>query len=350
MKKFIALALALVMVMAMSIPAFADNETITEGGITEDVPASNKVTLTEDDYNTEDRENAYNIDIYGKIDSDGDGITDDMDDPSDTDDTVIAVDITWDDMEFVYSKGGKIWNTDELRYEIKEPGWQYTTKYITVSNRSNVAIYFDTNITFETGVDPNLISYNCASYNLAAATQGITTETINVYINTNSTYVPDAAGKLGYITVSIYKTEADTDRDLIINALMNEKIDYYGVGLIRTSTGTEFTFQTEHTVTAEEAKSDSCIYNAEDYVSCTITGYKLYDNYTKFTEGEEHDGNVLQVTPKEDNMNIITFSILNGAILVEDMYLGIEVNFNDKSEIIAAPLLIFDNTVPEVSE
>jgi len=107
MKKILSLVLVAIMMMAMSVTAFA--EEITENNGT------------------------TSINIYGQIDSDGDGIVDSEDTTDDSE--VIAVDITWAEITFIYKTE---WNTSSLSYS----SYFYSTsdKTIKVENRSNVDI------------------------------------------------------------------------------------------------------------------------------------------------------------------------------------------------------------------
>ena len=108
MKKLLSFILALTMVFAMATTAFAAEELNTES--------------------------SKRIDAVGRLDSDGDGIPEgENEDPTQA--TVLAVDLEWDAMEFVYSTGK--YDVDGMYYTSE---WQDGSKNITVSNRSNVAI------------------------------------------------------------------------------------------------------------------------------------------------------------------------------------------------------------------
>lgn len=123
MKKILAITLVFVMILAMSLPAFAEEATLTQ------------------DFDS------VVIDINGIKDSDEDGIPD-SEDTEDDRLTVVAVDIVWDEMTFTYISETQIWNPDSMTYEYVEGGWKTDEiKEISVSNRSNVPI--STSLNFE---------------------------------------------------------------------------------------------------------------------------------------------------------------------------------------------------------
>ena len=58
--------------------------------------------------------------------------------------TIIAVDVTWEDMTFTYTDGDKTWNPDTHEYDTTEGSWGKevtdAVRSITVTNHSNAQI------------------------------------------------------------------------------------------------------------------------------------------------------------------------------------------------------------------
>ncbi len=112
MKKILAIALVIVMMMSMSVTAFA-----AEDG-QENIDSATGYTFPYE----------KGIDVSVRLDSDGDKIPD-LDDPTNENERVI-VDLSWTDMEFLYSKS---WDA----YKGETTGeWVESDQYISVTNRS----------------------------------------------------------------------------------------------------------------------------------------------------------------------------------------------------------------------
>ena len=184
MKKFLTLALALVMTLAMSVPAFAV-ELVTEDG------------------------GSVNIDVSGAYVG------------ADASADVIAVDITWDSMDFTYmAEGSKIWDATNMWHTTvssEDAGWVDETKNIAISNRSNVDIKAEA--TFSAIVDGFSLNISEAVV-LSEAEKGTapndtnatgtpgtpTTGNITVSVAENATAISSDNTDLGDITVTITKT------------------------------------------------------------------------------------------------------------------------------------------------
>lgn len=143
MKKFITLVLALSMVMSMSVTAFATDSTASTNDTSPHTVTNqdaNGNVAGESNWVTDtnlkaDGDNDAVIDAIGKLDSDGDNIPDDDDSDDESQAAVIAVDMTWDEMEWTYSKGS--YDSQTMTSTSK---WLDAEKNINVKNRSNVAI------------------------------------------------------------------------------------------------------------------------------------------------------------------------------------------------------------------
>ena len=145
MKKILALALTLVMVLAISLPAFAESsETI---GKDSNLPYE------------------HNVDVYVRLDSDGDTLPDEEDPTPNGEDNLNVV-IKWSDMQFIYSK-----TFDEYTGQ-KTEGWTNDDQYITVENLSY----------FEVTADFGYTAYD-ESYDLVF--------TMNEENNSNATFADD---------------------------------------------------------------------------------------------------------------------------------------------------------------
>jgi len=193
MKKILTFIMVFALIMSMSVTAFAANEeTITneEDGV---------VSETLDP-------NSADINAIGRYDKDGDGVAEG--DEEDTETDVIAVDLSWDNMEWIYSVGA--YDPDTMT--TKDDQWIQAEKTITVSNRSNVGITATPSYA-ATVADSNLTLGS--ALNLEAATLGTggnagtpaegtiavsldMTAMANVAINVDNT-------TLGTITVTIAK-------------------------------------------------------------------------------------------------------------------------------------------------
>lgn len=142
MKKALSLILALALILSMSVTAFAtgtDKSTHivtnrTPEGVTNADAADGTPGWAEGTYTngTADKDNDAKIAAIGNYDSNGDG---DPDNEDGTQADVIAVDLTWDPMEWTYSKGGYDPNT-----MTSTDKWLDANKEINISNRSNVGI------------------------------------------------------------------------------------------------------------------------------------------------------------------------------------------------------------------
>lgn len=114
MKKILAVVVALMMTAAMGVTAFA-----ADGGSVTDMGTGEK-----------------NIDVTASYyPSNGDNGGADIG-------KVYNVNITWDNMNFIYTdSGAKVWNPDTHTYSTATEGkWDKTQADITVTNHSNVAV------------------------------------------------------------------------------------------------------------------------------------------------------------------------------------------------------------------
>lgn len=117
--------------------------------------------------------------------------------------SVISVDVTWEDMTFVYMDGDKEWNPKTHEYETKTSGcWDDWTKEVTVTNHSNVEVRGSVNM----NSNDNNVSYyiDNGKYVLASA-EGTSYENapknVSVLLLVNGKISKDE--KLGTLTVSI---------------------------------------------------------------------------------------------------------------------------------------------------
>lgn len=129
---------------------------------------------------------------------------------------VVAVDLSWEAMEFTYTPASQgDWNPEEHAYEgTVEAGWTSDTNGITITNHSNV----DITVSFDfesaqdlelTGVFRDDSNENVQSVDLATAenaaggTGEATTETVTFHITEGS--ITEATPALGTITLTIEK-------------------------------------------------------------------------------------------------------------------------------------------------
>ena len=110
MKKYLALALALVMILAVAIPVAATEEIVVGSGD----GYENSIPYTKND-----------IQVLVRLDTDGDGIAD-KDDEYPNNEDQLHVQISWENIEFVYNKNAG--------------AWEDLDNFITVANHSGVAI------------------------------------------------------------------------------------------------------------------------------------------------------------------------------------------------------------------
>ena len=54
--------------------------------------------------------------------------------------TIMSVDVEWEEMNFTYFGGHKVWNPETHSYTTESASWWYEPKEITVTNHSNSAI------------------------------------------------------------------------------------------------------------------------------------------------------------------------------------------------------------------
>lgn len=186
MKKFLAMALALSMMMAMSMTAFAGEDTLT--------------------YDTDYVE----IDVDAKCVSDSTTVAD-----------VIAVDVSWDAMEFTYAEASALsWDAENMWVETagEGAGWKDETKNITITNRSNVGItatagYVSNLTNFSLTLGSNLTLDAATAGDASKSLRGIEkTGVITVEVASSSTATIDEDTEtVARITVTIAKVEAEEE-------------------------------------------------------------------------------------------------------------------------------------------
>lgn len=230
MKKLLALIMALVMVLSMSSVAFAadgaeaDSDTLV-GPLEEDYEG------TKDDH--------ADIDAYGRLDTDGDGVPDDEDDTP-TSNITISVEIAWEAMEWTFTGMHTAWDPNTLSYsEVESTSWSDNVETITVTNASNCDIVAGANFAsalsnnFDLAISVNTTaenikkseSYTDASYEaaikLTSAADGLTVgyvagqtgeKTVGIFdvkvADTSAQGIDDDNTKVGTITVTIFKVPA----------------------------------------------------------------------------------------------------------------------------------------------
>ena len=122
--------------------------------------------------------------------------------------TVIAADVTWDDMTFTYQDGDEVWNPDTHAYEVTDGGWTNETKNITITNHSNTGllIYTDYDAELE-DVDFN-IDKDIVSLPTAEGTAPADAPKTTIKIGVSGEAIQEDE-KLGSIFVSIYENGSD---------------------------------------------------------------------------------------------------------------------------------------------
>lgn len=122
--------------------------------------------------------------------------------------TVIAADVTWDDMTFTYQDGDEVWNPDTHAYEVTNGGWTNETKNINVTNHSNIGLLIYTDYDVEYGdVDFN-IDKDIVSLPTAEGTAPTDSPKTTIKIGVSGEAIQEDE-KLGSIYVSIYENDAD---------------------------------------------------------------------------------------------------------------------------------------------
>lgn len=122
--------------------------------------------------------------------------------------TVIAADVTWDDMTFTYQDGDEVWNPDTHAYEVTDGGWTNETKNINITNHSNTGllIYTDYDAEYEDvdfSIDKDIVSLPTAE---GTAPADAPKATIKIGVSGEAIQEDE---KLGSIFVSIYENYAD---------------------------------------------------------------------------------------------------------------------------------------------
>ena len=199
MKKYLALALALVMILAVAIPVAATEEIVVGSGD----GYENSIPYTKND-----------IQVLVRLDSDGDG-TADADDEYPNNEDQLHVQISWENIEFVYNAA----------YNNGEGAWEDKDNFITVANSSGVAVeavfsYTENDADYDvefsvrqmpTGEDTTEERLSGATFdsatNTATLNRGYETSTwADIAINlADGATVPteDSKVAVGYISVSI---------------------------------------------------------------------------------------------------------------------------------------------------
>ena len=118
---------------------------------------------------------------------------------------VYAVDITWDDLSFIYSYGSS-WNPGDLSYNDSQLGsWQDANGSLTVSNRSNADVVATVLFTPTAGITHSFQNNKSTATLTDASVSGrATSETFVITVGGT----PDLSGstaKIGSITVTITK-------------------------------------------------------------------------------------------------------------------------------------------------
>lgn len=300
MKKILSIALVIVMMMAMSVNAFAataGTETLSSA----DLP-----------YTTPE------LDVIVRLDSDGDG-TPDLDDTDGVTKSII-VEVSWTDMEFIYSK---TWDA----YTAETTGeWLWTDQFVSVTNRSNVGVtaefsYTDnadnaedytldfsvrelTSATEDgTGtVTENRIS-NATFENMVLTLANPADETVelgtdeegnkimpyaDIAVNVSDDKVPavDSKDVVGTITVTIAMVEETVEpaytTDIAVDGIR--------------SSSAEFTVPRNENLTISVAHNGTSIAN--DKVNITVTGANEEEDYTL-------SGNTLRIIgPETDTVTL----------------------------------------------
>lgn len=121
--------------------------------------------------------------------------------------TVIAADVTWDDMTFTYQDGDEVWNPDTHAYEVTDGGWTNETKNINITNHSNIGllIYTDYDAELE-DVDFN-IDKDIVSLPTAEGTAPADAPKTTIKIGVSGEAIQEDE-KLGSIYVTIYENYA----------------------------------------------------------------------------------------------------------------------------------------------
>ena len=121
--------------------------------------------------------------------------------------TVIAADVTWDDMTFTYQDGDEVWNPDTHAYEVTDGGWTNETKNINITNHSNIGLLIYTDYDVEYGdVDFN-IDKDIVSLPTAEGTAPADAPKTTIKIGVSGEAIQEDE-KLGSIYVSIYENYA----------------------------------------------------------------------------------------------------------------------------------------------
>ncbi len=122
--------------------------------------------------------------------------------------TVIAADVTWDDMTFTYQDGDEVWNPDTHAYEVTDGGWTNETKNINITNHSNTGllIYTDYDAELEDvdfSIDKDIVSLPTAE---GTAPADAPKTTIKIGVSGEAIQEDE---KLGSIFVTIYENYAN---------------------------------------------------------------------------------------------------------------------------------------------
>ncbi len=116
--------------------------------------------------------------------------------------TIIAVDVTWEDMTFTYTDGDKTWNPDTHEYDSTEGKWSADTKTIAVTNHSNTDIAVEPE--FSSAVDGLSGKFDKDGFSLVSA-EGTAVENApsdSIEFSVSGAGI-SADGKIGTITINI---------------------------------------------------------------------------------------------------------------------------------------------------
>ncbi len=125
--------------------------------------------------------------------------------------TIIAVDVTWEDMTFTYTDGDKTWNPDTHEYETTKGSWgksvPETERAIFVTNHSNAQI--KTTYSFKSDIAglKHLIHDNVALIDTAEGTEPENAPRFVNYLGIYGGSI-DSDQKLGTLTVTIAEHKA----------------------------------------------------------------------------------------------------------------------------------------------
>lgn len=181
MKKIITALLALALAASMSVATFAENSATITGSTGTDITVNGKFV------------------------------------PGPPSPDVISVDIVWDDMTFEFTEAEKVWNPKTHTYDQAAGTWSTVPKYIKTTNHSNIDLKIKVSAKGEGDITFNI---GDVIYSSPSADGRDTPYTTSDGLIVESGSITES-GKIGTVTVGIFKTDAVMSDPDLRDALAN---------------------------------------------------------------------------------------------------------------------------------